>query len=131
MRARVLFVCLVVPLILLACANARFINCEQAKIAPQAPVYPGSQLADETESIVGATIPMVTRHYRTADPPQNVVAFYQARGRCGAGEATERDVCLGDATPNGEYFVYIDLSGYGAHRVTTYTLEIRWEGCGT
>jgi hypothetical protein len=113
-----------------ACVAVRVNHCEQ----PKTPVYPESTLVDYEASGIGRSRPMVTYDYTSTDSPEKIVAFYKEKGFCRepvfdpAGQRN-RQLCQGNATPYGEYFVYIDLGSHMAEGITTYALEVRWHGC--
>ncbi len=134
---KMLKVALVALFLVLFCSGAYvvriMIDCERAKVAPEVQVYPGSMLIHESLEGVGLrTRPIVTRYYKSMDSPNTIVEFYQKQGICGLGEnlsQTGHELCRGNATPFGEYFVYIDLDSYAFQGTTSYAIEIRWHGC--
>lgn len=114
------------------CLGAQVLICEQLKHAPQAPIYPGATLVNQVSRGITTRRPMVTYDYLSTDPAEKVIAFYEAKGYCGAGDKVKgRELCRGNAIPFGEYFVYIDLDSYLSRGVTSYAIEVRWHGCST
>jgi hypothetical protein len=117
-----------------ACVAVLVIDCKRLKVPPKAPVYPESTLVDYVESGIGRSRPIVTYDYASTTPPEKIVAFYEERGFCRepvfdpVGQRS-RQLCQGDATPFGEYFVYIDLTSYAIEGITAYAVEVRWHGC--
>lgn len=110
------------------CAVVVFIRCERARMPPDTPVYPDSVLVGQ-ESIGTDRWPLITYQYTSTHLPERIVAYYEERGRCREYEERERIVCQGEATPFGEYFVYIDLARYPVEGITPYILEVQWSGC--
>lgn len=117
-----------------ACVAVEVTRCERLNTPPKAPVYPGSTLVNHVSSGIGRSRPMVTYDYTSTSSPEKIVAFYEERGFCRepvfdpVGQRS-RQLCQGDATPFGEYFVYIDLDSHAFEGITTYALEVRWHGC--
>jgi hypothetical protein len=105
-------------------------RCKRLNTLPIAPVYTESELVDFASRAIGRSRPMVTYYYESGSSPDKIIAFYEERGACGLGEDLKsRELCKGNATPSGEYFVYIDLDSYMTKGITTYAVEIIWHGC--
>jgi len=119
-----------VTLCCVICAAMTEIRCQRSKSPPEAPVYPRSKVVNHLLSGIGTRRPRVTFYYESTDSPENIVAFYEERSSCDVGEPVEgRELCRGNATPFGEYFVYISLDSYAIKEITTYAVEIWWRGC--
>jgi hypothetical protein len=128
------------------CAAVYFIPstiyCEQRKIPPTAPVYPGSTLTDTSYFLVGLDysfwppkfldvdepgMSLATYHYTVAASPEQVIEFYTETE--GASVAPNRYV-VGNAEPFGEFDVGIhNPNSQTDHRTTEYFIEIRWQRC--
>ena len=82
---------------------------------------------------IGTSRPIVTNQYESPDASEKIIAFYEEQGTCGEGNETikSRELCRGQATPFGEYFVYIYLDSYASKGSTSFVIEIRWHGCSS
>ena len=122
-----------VPLILLCLSLSACIlwesRCKQLNRPPDAPVYPGAELVNSASSGIGRSRPIVTHYYESTDSPEKIIAFYDEKGTCDVGDNIEsRELCHGDATPFGEYFVFVDLNPTIEGKAI-FVIEIRWHGC--
>lgn len=127
--ARIAAVALVVITVCLCTAVALvdgkpITNCrERDTIIPEAPVYPGSVLTKEHIDIDGYEYATYVYEYETTDTYADVVAFYIAAG------CREYDwpVCIGNASPFGDYELYIKDESPGGN--VTYHLQVEWDRC--
>jgi hypothetical protein len=102
---------LLVLLCLGACAAVYIIRCNQQNTPPEAPIYPESSLMKQWSQRVGTSRYLIVVYdYTSADPPEEIVAFYAEKGYCRGNSEGNRITCQGEATPFGEYFVYWTLA---------------------
>lgn len=108
-------------------------RCTWLNIAPTAPVYPGAIVLRQVSDGVGTSRPIITNQYASLDAPEKIIAFYEEQGSCDEGNEAmrSRELCRGEATPFGEYFVYVDLDSFASKGSTSFAIEIRWHGCSS
>jgi hypothetical protein len=97
---------------------------------PKAPVYNQSILVNEvSHNRPGVFYPLITYEYTSADAAEKIIQFYSRDALCEENDFIEgsRIVCSGEATPFGEYRVYIDSAQSASAIQTTYAIETRWE----
>jgi hypothetical protein len=96
---------------------------------PKAPVYDQSILVNENAyNWSGVSKPMISYEYTSADSPEKILEFYSQNAECEGGYVIEgRVVCRGQATPFGEYRVYIDSAQSPWAIQTTYAIETEWK----
>ncbi len=110
---------------------ALFINCQLHNSPPDVPIYPNSTLIEES-SVGTDALPLHIYKYTAQTSAKEIIQFYEDKGRCGVannGHKKDVEICLGKATPFGEYFVYVNLDPEESEGFTDYTLEIRWRAC--
>jgi len=114
-------------LTLLVCAVSWiFLDCENRRYPPVAPLYPLSILVKRGIIGGGGAYPLQYEIYTTGDTPHLVRAFYETRTQCSSENGIT--TCRGSALPFGSYSVFIDYSESG-QAGTTYTIEIEWRAC--
>ncbi len=96
---------------------------------PKATVYDQSILVNEvSHNRPGVFYPLISYEYTSADATEKIIQFYSQEGLCEQGDVIEgRFLCRGQATPFGEYTVYIDSAQSPSAIQTTYAIETRWE----
>lgn len=104
-------------------------RCEYRNTVPEAPIHPNSVLVNSELSGTGGSRPLATYYYEANSPVEEVIQFYSEQADCSVAEATSNIVCRGNATPFGEYFVYVEAPPGLASGVTQYAVELRWQGC--
>ncbi len=130
MRKRIAVLGLATALLLGICTTAVVVHCQQLNTPPQAPVYPGSTLSRQWLDGIGSRSSVAVYSYTSPDAPEKIVAFYTEKGWCGLGaQGSGGELCDGTAVPFGKYVVGIDLESYASRGVTSYHVDIYWQGC--
>jgi hypothetical protein len=96
-------------------------------IRPQAPIYGNASLIRENAYVSeGNFYPMVSTDFSSPDTLEQIRDFYAEQSICRAGDVIKnRVICQGNATPFGDYTVYIDRPIL-PETSTTFIVEVRW-----
>jgi len=129
LRKRVLAsICLLFTCVAL-CTGTAVVDCVQRNSPPTAPVYPQSTLVSQKSYFAKSRYPIAIHTYTSSGSPSDLIAFYENEAHCQESSDRERMMCNGEATPDGEFSVYIDLAEQEADGETTYVIEFHWHTC--
>jgi hypothetical protein len=104
-------------------------HCSEKNKIPSYPVFPGAIQIYENK--VGTNFPVVTRIYQTRISPEEVRQFYKENTSCRPSQNPSNGVCIADASPDGEIFIYIPSSPDANTGLLEFTIEVTWEGCSS